>query len=286
MEIRRARHEDIPGIIAYTRDTFEWGDYVPDVIEEWVEDPDGVTMVAALDGEPIAVARALLLTPNEGWGHGIRVHPDHRGGGVAAEIGIPLLAWIRDAGAQVVRLLIEDDNEPSIRHVQKLGFRRTVRLMHASRTVGEATANPEGNGVRRGPSALRAKPAKVQDAPLVLASWSSSEIGRAVRGLIGEGWRFHTLRVDDVRDAAGSGSLWEVGNSWAITTTIEPTFHVAMLDTRPDEAYEAIGALVDLANNRGAERFVVWLPAIDWIVQAARRTGCDVSPLSIWEYPL
>ncbi len=286
MEIRRARHEDIPTIAAFTRDTFEWGDYIPDIIEEWVDDAEGMTMVAVVDGEPIAVARTLLLTANEGWAHGIRVRPDYRGTGVAAELGAPLLQWIRDAGAKVVRLLVEDDNTPSVRHVQKIGFRRTARLMLASRAVGAASANPEGNGVRRGPAALQAKPAKAQDAPLVLGSWTSSDIGRGLRGLIGEGWRFHTMRIADVEAAARSGSLWEIGSSWAITSTTEPKFHVAMLETRPEDAYETIGALVDAANNRGAEEISIWLPAIDWVVQAARRTGCDVTPLSVWEYPL
>jgi ribosomal protein S18 acetylase RimI-like enzyme len=286
MEIRRAVHDDIPAIVSFTTGTFEWGDYVPDVIEEWIDDPEGVTMVALDDGVPVAVARTLLLTPTEGWAHGIRVHPDHRGSGVAAALAGPLLEWVRDAGALVVRLLVEDDNTPSIRHVEKLGFRRTTRLIRASRAVGEATANPDGNGVRRGPSSLEAKPGKTQDAPMVLGSWTSSEIGRAMRGLIGEGWRFHTMRVPDVETAARLGALWEIGSSWAITSTTDPWFQVAMLDTRPDDAYETIGALIDAANNRGAEQVSIWLPPLDWVVQAARRTGCDVSPSSIWEYTL
>ncbi len=286
MEVRRATHDDIPGIVAFTTDTFEWGDYVPDVIEEWVDDPDGLTMVAIEDGSPIAVARTLLLTPTEAWAHGIRVHPDHRGTGVGAALAVPLLDWLREAGALVVRLLVEDDNTPSLRHVDKLGFRRTARLMRASRPVGEATANPDGNGVRRGPSSLQAKPGKAHDAPIIVGSWTSSEIGRAMRGLIGEGWRFHSLRTSDVEEAARHGMLWEIGSSWALTATNEPIFQVSMLDTRPEDAYETIGALVDAANARGAEEVAVWLPAIDWAVQAARRTGCDIRPMSLFEYPL
>ncbi len=121
---------------------------------------------------------------------------------------------------------------------------------------------------------------------MVLGSWTSSEIGRAMRGLIGEGWEFHSMRITDVETAARSGALWEIGSSWAITTTTEPSFHVAMLDTRPDDAYETIGALVDAANNRGAEQVSIWLPPLDWVIQAARRTGCDTDPMSIWEYSL
>ncbi len=286
MEIRTATHSDIPAIVSFTTGTFEWGDYVPEAIQEWIDDPDGKTMVAVVEGEPVAVARTVLLTPTEAWGHGVRVHPDHRGERIAGALVDALLTWTRGTSAQVVRLLVEDGNTSSIRHVERVGFRRTVRLMRAMRSVGEATANPEGNGVRHGPSSLKAKPGKVQDAPLVMSSWTSSEIGRAMRSLIGMGWRFHTLRASDVEAAARVGTLWEIGNSWAITATIAPQFHVAMLDTRPEDAYETIRALIDTANSRGAEQVSIWIPSLDWLVQAARRTGCDVEPSSIWIRPL
>jgi GNAT superfamily N-acetyltransferase len=286
MDIRPATTADIPAIVAFTTGTFDWGDYVPDAIAEWIDDPIGMTMVADVDGETVGVARTVLLTPSEAWAHGVRVHPDHRGKGIAGVLASSLMEWARGAGAQVVRLLIEDDNIASIRHVDKVGFRRTVQMVRASRAVGEATANPQGNGVRTGPSALVARPGKVQDATLAMTSWASSDMGRAMRGLAGIGWRFHRLTVSDVEDAARSGNLWEIGSGWAMTSTTTPWFHVAMLDTRAEDAYETFRALTDTANKRGSENLSVWIPTVDWLVQSARRAGCDVSPMSIWEYAL
>jgi len=286
MLIRPATTADIPAIVAFTTGTFEWGDYVPDAIAEWIDDPDGMAMVAVVDGETVGVARTMLLTPTEAWAHGVRVHPDHRGSGIAGVLAESLMDWARDAGARVVRLLIEDDNTASIRHVDKVGFRLTVQMMRASRTVGEATANPQGNGVRRGPSTLVARPGKVQDATLAMTSWASSDIGRAMRGLAGIGWQFHKLTVADVEDAARSGNLWEIGSGWAMSSTTTPWFHVATLDTRPEDAYETFRALTDAANKRGAEGLTVWIPATEWLIQSARRAGCDVSAMSIWEYAL
>ena len=286
MHIRPATAADIPAIVAFTTGTFEWGDYVPDAIQEWIDDPDGMAMVADVDGVTVGVARTMLFTPIEAWAHGVRVHPDHRGKGIAGVLADALMEWARDAGARVVRLLIEDDNTASMRHVDKVGFRRTVHLMRASRTVGEATANPQGNGVRHGPSTLVARPGKLPDASLVMTSWTPSDIGRAMRGLIGIGWRFRELKVTDIEDAARSGNLWEVGNGWTMTSTTTPSFQVAMLDTRREDAYETFRALTDIANKRGAENLTVWIPALDWLIQAGRRSGCDVTPMSIWEYPL
>jgi L-amino acid N-acyltransferase YncA len=286
MEIRPATDKDIPAIVAFTTRTFEWGDYVPDVIEEWIHDPDGMAMVAVVDGEIVGVARTMLLTPSQAWAHGVRIHPDHRGKGIAGVLAESLMTWAQDAGARVVRLLIEDDNTASIRHVDKVGFRRTVQLIRASRPVGEATANPQGNGVRRGPSTLVARPGKIQDTALAMTSWASSDIGRAMRGLAGIGWRFHKLTVTDVEGAARSGNLWEIGSGWAMTSTTTPWFHVAMVETRPEDAYETFRALIDLANRRGAEQLSVWIPSLDWLIQAARRSGCDATPMSIWNRPL
>ncbi len=286
MHIRQATHDDIPAIISFTTNTFEWGDYVPDAIRDWIDDPNGMTMVALDGDEPIAVARTVLLAPTEAWGHGVRVSRDHRGTGVAGLLVERLLSWVRTTDAHIVRLMIEDDNTSSIRHVEKVGFRRTVRMMRAVRSVGEATPNPEGNGVRHAPSTLRAIPGRGQDAPLVMSAWTSSDVGRAMRGLIGIGWQFHTMRTSDVQESARLGGLWDIGGSWAMTSTNALAFRVAMLDVRPEDAYESIRALIDIANNQGAEQVSIWIPTLDWLVQATRRAGCDVSPSSIWVYPL
>ncbi len=288
MRMREATPSDVDAIVAFTTDTFDWGDYVPSMIEDWIGDEDGVVMVAVDDDDddddvPVALARAVFLTDHEVWSHAARVHPAYRGRGIAGDLADVLTDWARDRDAQVVRLLIEDDNLASIRHITKKGFRRAVSVVRASRTVGAGSPNPEGNGGRRQPSPLRTRPGKVQDLPLVRSSWSTSQVGREMRQLIGTGWRFHRLRDSDIETAARSGNLWEVENSWVITGTVEPSFQVQLIDTTEAEAHDVIRALIDTANNRGADEFSMWIADIDWLIQAARRTGCDVSGYGVWE---
>lgn len=287
MLIRRATLDDIDAIVAFTTDTFPWGDYVPSLIGEWITDGEGVVMVATDDRDtPVAMARAVFLTPSEVWSHAARVDPLHRGRGIAGDLAEALIEWAGEHDGKVVRLLIEDDNIASSRHVTKKAFRRTVSVVRGHRAIGAASPNPEGNGGRRHPSELTARPGKVQDLPLVRSSWSTSETGRTLRGLIGTGWRFHRLSDVDIEDAARSGNLWEIANSWVITGSVEPVFEVRLIDTTPDEAYDVIRALIDTANNRGAEELTMWLADTDWLVQAARRAGCDVSGFGVWERPL
>ena len=285
--IRGARPSDVEAIIAFTTDTFDWGDYVPSVIERWVTNDPGQVFVKVDESDiPIAMARGVFLSPFEVWSHAARVDPRHRGKGIAGEIADTIAEWARDNGGQVVRLMIENVNEPSIRHITKKHYRRTVSVVRATRPVGDASPNPAGNGGRANPSPLTAKHAKAPDVPLARTSWHTGDVGRHFRTMIGENWRFRVLRDDDITEAARTGNLWEIGGSWAITERMEPDFQVSLLDTTPAEALDAIRALIDVANERGAEGFSAWLADLDWLVQAARRAGCDVEGYGIWELAL
>lgn len=285
--IRAARPSDVDAIVAFTTNTFDWGDYVPSVIERWITDEPGQVFVKVDEADtPIAMARGVFLSSSEVWAHAARVDPDHRGKGIAGEIADTIAEWARDNGGHVVRLMIEDVNEPSIRHITKKHYRRTVSVVRATRPVGDASPNPAGNGGRAHPSPLVAKHAKVADVPLVRTSWQTGDVGRHFRTMIGENWRFRVLRDGDVADAARSGNLWEIGGSWAITERVEPHFDVSLLDTTPAEALDVMRALIDAANERGAEAFAAWLADFDWLVQAARRAGCAVEGFGIWELAL
>ncbi len=286
MEFRPATHDDIDEITSFTTDTFEWGDYVPQMVGEWIDDPAGAVVVAKDESGIVGLARVILVSPTEAWSHAARIRPDRRGEGVAGQLADVLLDWARNHGALIARLLIEDDNEASIRQVTKKGLRRVATAVKARRAIGEATPNPEGNGGRRGPPELTARPGTAADACMLAAAWSSSPCGRPLRGLIAEGWRFHTLTESDLVEVARDGGLWEIGSSWAVTRQDETMFDVSLLDTDANDAFDTIGALVDLANERGSEAFSMWLADIDWLIQAARRAGCDVFTHGIWVYSL
>ncbi len=286
MNFRPAAHTDIDEIVAFTTDTFEWGDYVPLMIGDWVDDPSGVVMVAIDNDEIVGLARVILLSEIEAWSHAARVRPDRRGEGIAGMLADVLTEWARQQGALVIRLLIEDDNEASIRHIQKQGFRRVATAIRANRAIGDVTPNPDGNGGRRMPSALTAKPVKSADAPMLAAGWPMSQPGRELRGMIAQGWSFHTVTEPVLVQRADAGELWEMGSSWAATGPFGDGFDVSLIDTNPDEAFDAIKALIDLANERGADTFWMWVADIDWLVQAARRAGCETTPSGIWIHPL
>lgn len=285
--IRQATAADEGAIVVFTRDTFEWGDYVADSFGTWLTQPDSHMVVAVDDGDtPIAMSRARMLSPTEAWFHAARVHPDWRGRGIAGEMAEVLRSWASNEGALVGRLLIEDWNESSIRHVEKIGFRRIAEVVRATKPIGDASPSPDGNGGRRVPSRLRARPAHATEAAPAFASWSVGELGRAARGLVGSRWAFSRLDVDRLATAAKQGIFWEIGAGWAVAEVDGDTLEAGWLEARPDDAADLLRALTDLAVGRGVERIALWLPAVGWIVRETKRLGFDAEPMGIFAVEL
>ncbi|MEA2022722.1 MAG: GNAT family N-acetyltransferase [Actinomycetota bacterium] len=284
VSIRPALPSDREAIFEFTRDTFEWGDYIADEFDGWLDRDDTLVVVAIGDNErPIALATARMISPSEAWFHAARVHPDHRGRGIAAEISVALRAWAGEHGATVGRLLVEDWNTASIRHVEKTGRRRVATMVRCAKSVGDASPSPDGNGGSRVPSRLRSRPAHAAEAQPAFASWSVGELGRASRGLFAVGWTFRRLTIEDLVAAARRSAFWEIGAGWALASNApDARFEVPWLETREEDAGDLLRSLVDSAIGSGSESIMIWLPNVDWAVRAAKRLGFETSVMHVY----
>lgn len=289
VNIRRARHDDIAAITSFTTGTFEWGDYVPDMIDTWM-DETGTGLFVATDANdaPIGFGRCALLTPAEAWLHAARVHPDHRGHGIAGEMAVVMTDWARSQGAQVARLMVEESNESSVRHISKTAFRKKVVVNRCFRDLGEGSPAPSTNGGSRRRSDLVARPVKGSDAEMVTASWTASEPGKKMRGLVAADWTFHRLHLEDTLKAASESRLWDIGGSWAITQEYQDSgeFDVELVATSDSDASAVARSLVDLATSHGATEFKAWVADLPWLVSAFEHVGCDTEPSGLWEMAL
>jgi GNAT superfamily N-acetyltransferase len=284
VSVRPALPSDREAIVEFTRDTFEWGDYIADEFDGWLARADMLVAVAVdNDEQAVALAAARMLSPSEAWFHAARVRPDLRGRGIAAEVSVALRAWARDQGAIVGRLLVENWNEASIRHVEKMGRRRVASMVRCTRSIGDASPSPDGNGGRRIPSRLRARSAHAADAQSAFASWSIGELGRASHGLFGIGWSFRRLTVEDLIAAARGSAFWEIGAGWALASSaFDARFEVSWLETREEDAEDLVRSLIDLAIGSGSESITVWVPNIDWAVRAAKRLGFETELMHVY----
>lgn len=136
MEIRRALPSDIQQVVGFTRNTFPWGDYVPQVVEEWVHEG---TAYVAVDGDLVlGIVNVVPLPTGVLWLEGIRVKAEFRRRGVGRALTRYALDQGVRMGMEYAMLMIAEWNEPSHSLARSLGFRPVLKLW----TGVSASTNP------------------------------------------------------------------------------------------------------------------------------------------------
>ncbi|HEX6947562.1 MAG TPA: GNAT family N-acetyltransferase [Acidimicrobiia bacterium] len=275
MEVRPARAEDIPLIAAWTRDTFDWGDYVADRIPVWLDEPESHTVVCVEGDEIIGLANTVMLSPTEAWLEGARVHPGHRRRGIGSLINRAGLDWARSRGARVARLATEEANTAARKQVESMGYRHTSTWAYA-----------ELEPMKRSPMAATGiQPAPSADIDAAWMSWVSGDLSRAGREMISLGWRWRTATPADLRTAVSEQRFWQSPAGWVILGQSEPTVAGSgWLATTPDAAPDLIEDISKTARENGLEEVVLRVPWTDWIVEALTRAGAEPEP--IWIYSI
>ncbi len=148
--IREAVKEDKAEIISFTKNTWEWGDYIPSVLDQWLSDRDGVTLVADINGKPVGLLHVKFLPDNSAWFEGLRVNPLYRRRGIAYRLNQDALELMKRKGISVVRLVIESSNQPSINLATKLGFNKvsewvSIEIKQSKISDEEIICVEEGN---------------------------------------------------------------------------------------------------------------------------------------------
>jgi GNAT superfamily N-acetyltransferase len=274
-QVRIAREEDIPLILPWTQDTFEWGDYIPDRLPDWIADPDSVVLVV-VDSEdrPWAITHALMLSGDEGWLEGARVHPDHRRRGLGKTLNEVGVAWLKDQGARVVGLAAEADNEPVHLQMEQLGYRAVSRWLHAELAVPGDEICPPGLHLRRAVSA---------DVDAAWMFWSTSDLAHEGRGMIAEGWHWRKARPDDLAAGAARGGFFQAPTGWVlIDQPGEDRVRLLWMATTRADAPRLLEALMDLARGRGAEMVSVKVPKIPWVAETLIRAGAEPGEVVVY----
>jgi GNAT superfamily N-acetyltransferase len=124
IDIRLARPEDREAVLAFSTNTWEWGDYIEYVWDEWLHDPQGALFVATNDGRPVGVAHMRMLNTKESWFEGLRVDPAFRQQGIASALYDAQLKEAILRGATTARLITESTNDGAIRLLERASMRR------------------------------------------------------------------------------------------------------------------------------------------------------------------
>ncbi len=189
IEIRPARAEDQAAILAFCEHTWEWGDYIPFVWDEWLSDTAGQLLVALDADQPVGIVHIHMQNATDAWQEGMRVAPDHRRQGIARRLSLEAGAEAMRRGATTVRLLTDATNQASIQMVEQLHFRRVGVFL-------PATAVPLTEAPRRRVYGLEDLAlALPEDLDEVIDYLNVSNIFPAVGGLYYEG--FEGYRISD-----------------------------------------------------------------------------------------
>src|SRR5436190_10468777 len=132
LEIREARPEDRAAVLAFCAHTWEWGDYIEFVWDEWLHDPHGALFVATIDGQPVGISRIRMLNETDAWLEGMRVDPVFRHRGLATALHNAQLVEAMKRGATRAGLITESTNTASVSLIER-GFFRRMGHSHCSK---------------------------------------------------------------------------------------------------------------------------------------------------------
>jgi GNAT superfamily N-acetyltransferase len=276
--IRPARAEDVTSIGLWTQDTFSWGDYVPEMMGGWLEEPDSLVIVCVQEDDvPVAVSRAQLLSPTEAWLSATRVHPDHRRSGMGMAMNDHLVEWAGSQGALVARLVIEESNQAARGQVLRSSYRPGGRWAYAT-----ATASPG----RRLPPDERLRAGATVDADAAWTFWSQSDLAHAARDLISLGWRWRKASRLDLETAVNAHTFFQSPGGWVVAETNEDGISVRWLATTAPDAPLLLQGLRDLLRDRGGGSVEAMVPVTVWSVEALLRERYEVHPTQIFSKAL
>jgi len=127
--IRFLRETDRDDILEIAKHTWEGHDYLPYSFESWLKDKNSHTAAIEQDGHVIALANLRVIEDGKtGWMEGLRVHPDHRGMGLAKALTNHVVQNAAELRLERIRYTTATDNLESLRLGESVGMSRRFNL--------------------------------------------------------------------------------------------------------------------------------------------------------------
>lgn len=201
--VRAAVAKDKQAVLAFCRNTFDWGDYIPEVWDDWLADAGGKLFVGVVGERPIGVLHLVFLDRGQVWLEGMRVHPDWRRKRVGTAMDAEARAVAHRLGYRTARLATSIHNIPAQKTLATQGYTPLCRF-------NEWTAKPEG-----GADAVSV--GTVADVRAILTHWEDCDAKRAGNSLLpDEHWRWCTPTESRVKPLADAGEIRTVSGGFAV----------------------------------------------------------------------
>ena len=107
---------DTHDMLEMTSQIWEGDDYLPEVWQDWLFDPQGLLAVAEFRGKIIGIGKLTMLSKQDWWLEGLRVHPKFEGQRIASRIQTYLLEIWEKIGSGMLRFATVSSREP-VKHL-------------------------------------------------------------------------------------------------------------------------------------------------------------------------
>jgi len=224
IEVREAVPGDYPAVVAFTADTWESGDYIPDAFPQWMadDDPDTRTFVAVdtsaappapesvdgvdpddvtdlADDRAVGICQAVGLSEHEGWMQAMRVDRDYRGRRLSRALNDAGFHWLYETGRRVARNMVFSWNTSGLGASRVNGFDPGTEFRWVQPAPdADATARTDDAGVVDA------------DPDAAWGFWTDAAARDALDGLAldpSESWALSELTRERLRQAAADDRL-------------------------------------------------------------------------------
>ncbi len=269
--IRLARTQDKEAVLAFCAHTWDWGDYIPQVWDEWLADSSGRLLVAVLRDRPVAVVHMQMVAPGECWLEGMRVDPAARGQGISRRLNEQAMREARQMGATVARLATRFDNTVAQRALESGGFEQVGTYVHYAAPAEQLRGAP------------LPRLAGQQEMEALLQFLERSNIFPATGGLIYADWgdRTRALTEEVLQERLAAGQVltlrqWDDFQAIAICglqDADEPVLSVEYIDGTTEGIGRMAYGLRALAAERSLEHVAITLPNLLMLRDVLEGTG-------------
>lgn len=265
--IRPARPEDRAAMERICAHTWDSGDYIQEIWDDWLAGEDGLLLVAELGGQVVSLNKVTIQPAGQIWLEGMRVDPEYRGRGIASRCLDWNLAFARERGARVVRLATGSHNTAVHLMTARVG------MDHVG-TYILRTAEPLPGGLRP------AIPGTEMAGP-VAALLENGPVLAKTRCLYSADWAWQELSARRLVELLDSGQVVaRVDGSGNLAAVVTMHHHagddemwIGVAEGQPQAVADLAMAIRAEAAAVGVARVRIMLPELPWLREAFQTAG-------------
>lgn len=193
--------QDKAEILEFTANTWDFGDYLSFVFDDWLADPSGLFLVLeeVSTGRIAGLDKLTLLSPHEAWFEGLRIREEYRGRGLATKFQRHMIGEARRLGARKVRFITRAGNTAILLAGLRDGFSQIgmLRGFNWSSEDERPTTPPEAYALRK---------ATPDESKILYSEWRTTSAYRSM-GLVNRSWQLAQTREEQWVEAAQQGRL-------------------------------------------------------------------------------